>query len=69
MRLYKLRIKSVHRSAYRPQGCILSTVSGLFWDEENKRMAVELTYDNGAVDWIPIGELGLLGCYEIENIK
>ena len=69
MKLFKLRIKVAHHSAYQPHNCTMATATGLFWDEENRRMSVELTYDNGALDWIPLGELGALGYYEIENVK
>lgn len=61
-----IKIKSVHQDAYKPDGCAFATVTGIFYDEMNKRMAVAIVYANGFADWIPLSEL-MSGNYEIQN--
>jgi hypothetical protein len=61
-----LRLKSNHPNAYAPGGCELSTVTGIFWDKERKRMAVSVIYDSGEADYIPLIEI-LGGNYDVLN--
>ena len=64
---YELRVKVVHPYGYKPDGCEEAAATRLFSDKRNRRIAVELLYDNGAIDWIPLEELGHEGYYEITN--
>ena len=64
MILYKLRVRVVHPHAYKPQGCDLATVTGMFWSMEYSRLVTQLEYDNGALDWIPVSDIHA-GHYEV----
>jgi len=45
-------------SHYQPKGCDKAFVSGIFWDKEHKHPALQLTYENGKTNEIPLSELG-----------
>ncbi len=55
--LNAIRVK-LTGSHYQPDGCDEATVTGIFWDKENKRPCIFLSYDNGKSDFIPLSELG-----------
>ena len=67
MKLYNLRVRIVHHYAYQPDSCNEATATGIYWDTEHRRIAVELTYDNGAIDWVPLDDLNREGYYEVTN--
>ena len=67
MKLYDLKVSVVHHYAYQPHNCTEAVATRIFWDEENMRIAVELHYTNGAIDFIPLEELGKKGYYEVLN--
>ena len=58
MKLYKLRVLVEHPYAYQPHKCNEATATRILWDDEQRRAVVELNYDNGAIDYIPLEELG-----------
>ncbi len=62
--LFKVRIKVKHQYAYQPNGCTTATATQIFWERDHKRFVVQLEYDNGAIDWIPLEELGKIDFYE-----
>jgi hypothetical protein len=65
MKLYTLKVHVVNPNAYKPYDCDIATVTGIFHDDEKQRLCVQLTYANGAIDFIPVSELGKKGFYEI----
>lgn len=67
MKLYALYVEVIHPYAYQPDGCRTATATDILWDEENRRTVVELIYDNGAIDWIPLHELNDGINYRITN--
>jgi len=52
----KIRLDGCH---YQPDGCDMAFVTGISWDNECQRPALQLTYINGEMDYIPLSSLGV----------
>jgi hypothetical protein len=54
MLLYRARFKVNHPYGYQPYNCKEGTITNIYWDQEARRLCLQLQYDNGAIDWIPL---------------
>ena len=66
VKLSIVRLKVIHPYGYKPAGCDLCKVTGVFYDNDHNRLCLSVLYDNGFSDVIALDDVKN-GNYEIQN--